>query len=130
MSGVQNTKAAFDNAASISRTRSRPAPFSLRLTKAEKAKLVRRAKGQPLGAFIKAQLLGSKSTIITKADAATVLAILGSSDLAQSMVCIAKAAEIGALPVTPELSEQLEQACADIRTMRFALLRALGVRPK
>ncbi|MFC3051813.1 hypothetical protein [Kordiimonas pumila] len=108
----------------------KPAPFSLRLTKDEKAKLVRRAKGKPLGAFIKAQLFEGNRAAITKSDAATVLAILGSSDLARSMACIAKAAEIGALPVTEELSEQLEQACTDIRTMRAALLRKLGVRPQ
>lgn len=108
----------------------KPAPFSLRLTEGEKAKLVRRAKGRPLGAFIKAQLFESKNATISKSDAATVLAILGSSDLARSMACIAKAAEIGALPVTDELSGQLKQACIDIRTMRAALLRKLGVRPQ
>lgn len=130
MSGPQSIKSAFTNAASLRCASSRPAPFSLRLTESEKAKLVHRAKGKPLGAFIKAQLFEGKNATITKSDAATVLAILGSSDLTRNMACIAKSAEIGALPVTDELSEQLKQACTDIRTMRFALLRKLGVRPR
>jgi len=108
----------------------KPAPFSLRLTEAEKAKLLRRAKGQPLGGYIKGQLFSTKNANITKTDAATVLAILGASDLARNMACIAKAAEIGALPVTPELTERLEQACTDISHMRFALIRTLGLPAK
>lgn len=108
----------------------KPAPFSLRLSEKEKVTLLRRAKGEPLGGYIKGQLFNAKNPNITKSDAATVLAILGSSDLARSMACIAKAAEIGALPVTPELSTQLAEACTDIRRMRFALVRSLGLRFK
>lgn len=106
------------------------APFSLRLTEAEKARLLRRAKGQPLGAYIKSQLFKRKGASANKTEIATVLAILGSSDLARRLACIAKAAEVGALPVTDELEQELSQACADINTMRAALIRALGMRPK
>jgi len=108
----------------------KPAPFSLRLTEEEKATLLRHAKGQPLGSYIKDQLFNNKNTNITKNDAATVLAILGSSDIARSMACIAKAAEIGAMAVTPELTEELQGACADIRHMRLALVRLQDMRPK
>ncbi|WP_262694709.1 hypothetical protein [Kordiimonas aquimaris] len=108
----------------------KPAPFSLRLTEKEKNKLLHRAKGQPLGGYIKGQLFNVKNASITKTDAATVLAILGSSDLARNMACIAKAAEIGAMPVTPELAAQLQEACTDIDRMRFALVRSLGLKPK
>ena len=108
----------------------KPAPFSLRLTEKEKAKLLRRAKGKPLGGYIKGQLFNTKTAGITKTDAATVLAILGSSDLARNMACIAKAAEIGAMPVTPELTEQLQAACTDIYRMRCTLVRLQGMRPK
>lgn len=114
----------------LTQTVKKPAPFSLRLTENEKAKLLRRAKGQSLGGYIKGQLFSSKNSNITKTDAATVLAILGASDLARNIACIAKAAEIGALPVTPELTGQLEQACTDIGRMRLALLCSLGLRPK
>jgi len=108
----------------------KPAPFSLRLTEKEKTKLLRRAKGQPLGGYIKGQLFNVKNASVTKTDAATALAILGSSDLARNMACIAKAAEIGALPVTSELTAQLQEACSDIHRMRFALIRTLGLHPK
>lgn len=129
MSGAQKRNAAFSEAAKVKRVK-KPAPFSLRLTEAEKGKLLHRAKGQPLGGYIKGQLFSAKNANITKSDAATVLAILGASDLALNMACIAKSAEIGALPVTPELTGQLEQACADISRIRFALIRTLGMRPK
>ena len=117
----------------------KPAPFSLRLSEAEKARLLRRAKGKPLGRYIKNQLftLGSakhradlSKADLSKADCASVLGQLGQSDLATSMARIAKAARIGALPVTPELIDKLHMACADIRIMRRILVRALGLRTK
>jgi len=112
----------------------KPAPFSLRLSEAEKARLLRRAKGKPLGRYIKNQLftLGSAKhrADLSKADCASVLGQLGQSDLATSMARIAKAARIGALPVTPELIDKLHMACADIRIMRRILVRALRPRSK
>jgi hypothetical protein len=39
---------------------------------------------------------------------------------------IAKAAHMGALPVTPELEEDLQEACQAVRSMRSDLMRALG----
>lgn len=122
----------MSSAQSFKSASKKPAPFSLRLTDKEKTKLLKRAKGEPLGAYIKSQLFNAaaKNTSVTKTDVATLLAILGSSDLARSMFCIAKAAEIGSLPVTPELTEELQCACADIRTIRIALVRLQGMRPK
>jgi len=108
----------------------KPAPFSLRLTAVEKTRLLRRAKGRPLGRYIKAQLFSKNGDDLTKADIAKALGGLGASDLARNMARIANASEIGALPVTPELSEQLSHACTDIRFIRFALVRALGLRSK
>ena len=37
---------------------------------------------------------------------------------------------MGALPVTPELIGELYHACAEVRTMRDALMRALGIMPE
>lgn len=129
MSVAQSQKTAFCKAAKGRRAK-KPAPFSLRLTEPEKAKLLHRAKGQPLGGYIKTQLFSTNSAGMSKADTATILAILGASDLAKNMACIAKAAEIGALPVTPELVGQLYEACSDIKGMRFALVRSLGLTSK
>lgn len=129
MSGSNGHKKAFSQAANA-KSKKKLAPFSLRLTAAEKATLTRRAKGQPLGGYIKGQLFEPKHASITKTDAATMLAILRSSDLARNMACIAKAAEIGALPVTPDLTTELHDACADIRRMRVTLIQMQGMRPK
>lgn len=56
-----------------------------------------------------------------------VLAMLGRSHLANNLNQLAKSANIGALPVTPELESELRAACADVRLMRALLLQALGI---
>ena len=43
---------------------------------------------------------------------------------------IAKAANIGALPVTPELEDELFAACAAIQDMKSELVTALGVKDR
>ena len=112
-------------------------PFSLRLTSEERAELERRAGNRPLGQFIREQCLG-KAARPRKGKRSRVrvdhrlfgqaLALLGDSRLASNMNQIAKAAHMGALPVTPDLMADLDAACADITAMRAALLRALGKR--
>ena len=56
------------------------------------------------------------------------LGTLGQSRLASNMNQIAKAANLGALPVTDDLIAELTQACFDIQTMRRELIRALGIK--
>ena len=112
-----------------------PPPFSLRLTQEERAELERRAGTKPLGQFIREQCLGKgakprcgkrRHAKVDHALAAKALALLGGSRLASNMNQIAKAAHIGALPVTPELSADLDEACSDIQAMRKMLMQALG----
>ena len=112
-----------------------PPPFSLRLTTEERAELERRAGTKPLGQFIREQCLGkaaqprSAKRRRAKVDHtlfAQALALLGGSRLASNVNQIAKAAHIGALPVTPELSADLNEACSDIQAMRRLLMQALG----
>lgn len=114
-----------------------PPPFSLRLTIEERAELERRAGSKPLGQFIREQCLGKSAepragkrrrAKVDHALFAQALAVLGGSHLASNMNQIAKAAHMGALPVTPDLMADLDAACADIKAMRGALLRALGKR--
>lgn len=57
-----------------------------------------------------------------------VLAALGRAELLSNLATIAKAAKMGALPVTPELIEDLHRACGEIFAMRVALMRALGIK--
>ena len=39
---------------------------------------------------------------------------------------IAKAANLGTLPVLPETEEEIRQACYEIAVMRMMLMKALG----
>lgn len=109
----------------------REAPFSLRLSFAEKAALRDLAGDMPLGAYIKAVLndaIANKKKIAPKTDPnalGRVLGQLGKSKLSQNVNQLAKAVNVGALPVTLETETELRQACADIAAMRAELMRAL-----
>lgn len=93
------------------------------------------ANGAPLGAYVKAKLLGgppprlrrSSLAIEDRQALAKALALLGSSRLASNLNQLARLAHIGALPVTEEIETELREATGDIRTMRNCLLQALGL---
>lgn len=59
-------------------------------------------------------------------DKAQLLAKLGASGIGPAMTKLARSAAVGALEVTPELEDQLQTACKDVRIIRKALMRALG----
>ena len=61
---------------------------------------------------------------------AQVLAGLGRSRLSSNLNQIAKAANMGALPVTPELEAELLEACAALQAMRQDLIAAMGIKSK
>lgn len=113
-----------------------PPPFSLRLSAEERAELERRAGSKSLGAYIRAQLLGdavtrrraSRQPAADQQTLARLLAELGKSRLSSNLNQLAKAANIGSLPVSPETEQALVAACEDVRRMRHALLSALGLR--
>ncbi len=114
-----------------------PPPFSLRLTAEERAELERRAGSHPVGEYIRSVLFGGgasprklkrRKPSIDQAALGQALGVLATSHLSSNMNQIAKAAHMGALPVTPDLMADLDTACADIKAMRGALLRALGKR--
>lgn len=140
MSGAPELSQNFQNVAAklrhIGRRRKTPPPFSLRLTEAEKARLKAEAGGRPLGAYIREKALGPKAEkrrgeiVKDYEKLAMVLAALGRSHLASNMNQIAKAANMGSLPVTLEVVQELLEACAAIREMREALIAALGVKPQ
>ena len=117
-------------------TAKRKAPFSLRLSAEEKIRLTAAAGNMTLGAYIKARLFEDLPAVprqrapsrFDKALLGKVLAALGRSRLSSNLNQIAHAANIGALPVDDELSADLKGACADVRIMRNALLKALGHR--
>ncbi len=114
----------------------REAPFSLRLSFEEKAALKKMAGDMALGAYIKAVLfdaashkVGAKRSKVSDQEAlGRVLGQLGKSRLSSNVNQLAKAVNMGSLPVTPETEKELRQACADIAEMRHELMRALHPR--
>ncbi|WP_108483615.1 hypothetical protein [Oceaniglobus ichthyenteri] len=122
-------------AAANPKKKPREAPFSLRLSFEEKALLRAAANGVPLGAYIKAKLFDEPLEKVRRRNTnpvkdhealGRVLGALGKSRLSQNLNQIARAANMGSLPVSPELEDELRQACADVETLRKELLRALG----
>lgn len=130
---MSNPRNNFNDIASGEAKKKREAPFSLRLTFEERAALEKMAGDMPLGAYIKAVLFdGAPHKVKRKPSAVSdpealgrVLGALGKSRLSQNMNQLAKASNMGSLPVTPETEDEIRQACADIAAMRAELLLAL-----
>ena len=58
---------------------------------------------------------------------AQVLAALGGSRLSSNLNQLARGVNTGTLPVLPETEEDIRQACADVATIRKALIDALDL---
>lgn len=113
-------------------------PFSIRLTEDEKRLLLERAGKLPLGTYIRGLILEGPATAPRRRARRTrnpmkdhealarVLAALGQSRIANNLNQLAVAANIGALPVTPETENDIGEACAAVVAMRRDLMRALG----
>lgn len=127
--------------------RKRPAPFSLRLTGNERIELEQAAKaaGLALSAYIKLRLFNNLPELTPLASPnraggsgkrpgsdlqliAKLLSALGSARLSANLNQLAKAANMGTLPVTPETETALRDACTDVKAMRADLVAALGLR--
>ncbi|GJL72913.1 MAG: hypothetical protein NMNS01_21120 [Nitrosomonas sp.] len=144
MSGSINTRSVVEAfTASTARPRKKSKrrytpPFSLRLTAEERKRLNEMAGNQPLGSYIRDRLFGEKAEKRRKvkkpkpdtALLAYVLSELGQSRLASNINQLAKAANMGTLDVTPEIEQEIEQACREIQAMRALLITALGVMPE
>lgn len=112
-----------------------PAPFSLRLTFEERAKLEEAANGVALGAYIKAKLFdgdlekvrrrGTKP-VADHVALGRVLSALGQSRLSQNLNQLARAVNTGTLPVHPDTEKEIRDACRAMQVLREELLRALG----
>jgi hypothetical protein len=115
-----------------------PTPFSLRLTFEERAALEQSAGNRPLGAYIRSKLFGgteaprkrrsrTRKPLKDEKALGELLGKLGESRLASNLNQLAKAANSGSLPVTPDTEKALQNACNDVRVMRILLLKALGL---
>lgn len=116
-----------------------PAPFSLRLSPDERARLAVEAAGAPLGSYIRAKVLGEavparvRKGGISVADRkvlAQLIALLGRSRVFSNLNQLAHAANTGSLPTTDETEAALAQALADLHEIRRLLLIALGLKPE
>jgi hypothetical protein len=144
MSGSQCMAAFTAVAATAGQARkrkTRPAPYSIRFTPEERARLDRDAGKKPVSMHIRDKLFGDgvshrvrrpnrklHQPSVNQAALARVLAALGQSRLASNLNQIAKAANMGALPVTPDLERDLQEACCEVRSMRADLIAALGLK--
>ena len=134
----QKPSESFKSVAALPTHRKRPAPFSLRLTEKERDILRDKAGTRSISAYIRYKLFGEdvsprKTRRKPSADQAILsqlLGALGQSRLSSNLNQIAKAANQGALPVTPDLLAELKSACADIRMMRHNLIKGLGIKPE
>jgi len=107
-------------------------PFSLRLSFEERARLNVLAEGEPLGTYIRDRLLDAapkrkKLSVNDRNALLRVLGILGQSRIANNLNQLAKAANTGSLPVTPETESALIEAARDVTFMRRMLIEALGL---
>ena len=113
-----------------------PSPFSIRLSEAERAYLVRQAGNRPLGTYIRSRLLGGKAEKrrtfrkpkVDDKQIAQVLAALGASRLSSNLNQLAKSANMGTLDVSRNVEQELQDACGAVLAMRNALLTALGLK--
>ncbi len=112
------------------------APFSIRLTADERQLLEQAAAGAPLGTYIRSRILDGQTArrkvqrapVADQAALARVLAQLGQSRLGNNLNQLAKAANMGALIVTPDVTAEFKEACAAVAAMRHDLMRALGLK--
>lgn len=117
-------------------TRKRQAPFSLRLTFEQRARLEADAAGMSLAAYIHWRLFDpdqppprqrGKAPVKDHEAIARIIGLLGQSRIANNLNQLAKQANLGTLPVTPDTESALADAAADIAAMRQMLVKALGL---
>lgn len=118
-----------------------PPPVSVRLTWDEYERLRHDAGALSMAAHIRLTLFGesevsrhrkpytrkqtSPSSELTMIG--QMLGRLGESGIAANLADLAMAARIGALPVSPEMEAEIQDACDTLRDMRARLIAALGV---
>lgn len=117
--------------------RSSYAPFSLRLSPEERARLEREAAGLSLGAYIRSRLFGadaapppksrSKFPVKDHKALAQAIGLLGQSRIASNLNQLARAAHTGTLPVDGSMEVDLHEAVQAVADIRALLISALGL---
>jgi len=113
------------------------APFSIRLSEDERDRLVAAAGGIPLGSYIKATMLDRSPPIRRRASPlpkqdrrvlAKALALFSRSNVANNLNQLARAVNIGTLPVTPETEAELRELLRLVRRLHDLMMDGLGYR--
>lgn len=106
------------------------------MTFEEKANLEKAAAGMSLAAYIRWRLFApdmppprtrGNFPVKDHKALAQLLALLGQSRLANNVNQLARAANTGSLPVTPEIEEALLTAVREVANMRALLIQALDL---
>lgn len=113
-------------------------PFSMRLSQSEREYLDQHSGNQSWAEYIRGRVFGQqaekrrkiKKPTVDTAMLAIVLSELGQSRLASNVNQLAKAANMGTLDMTPEIEQEIEQACREIQAMKALLITALGIVPE
>jgi len=109
---------------------------SLRLTFEEKARLHADAAGMPVSEYMRWRLFDpnnppprqrGKNPVKDHKALAQALGLLGQSRLSSNLNQLARSANTGSLPVTPETEAALLSAVADIQELRRLLIEALNL---
>lgn len=140
---VSSNIQAFDRAArKPKKKRKGPPPVSVRLSEAEYERLRRDAGVLSMAAYIRLKVFEKEETaprrkpyMRKRTSPSSELKVLGhmlgglgKSEIASNLDDIAKAARIGALPVSTETEREIQAACLAIQDMRLRLISALGVK--
>ena len=114
-------------------------PYSMRFSPEERAWLDQMAGQTPLADFLRSLIFDEallkkrrksrKSPVKDHQVLARLQGEIGQSRIANNLNQLAKAANSGSLEVSPDTEKALQQACSDIRWMRFMLMEALGIQP-
>lgn len=111
-------------------------PYCIRLTPSEKSRLEELAGNQTVSAYVREKCLGPDVAPRRKVSrcqpdhevAAKLLSALGRSRIASNLNQIAKALNMGAVPVDEELQADISEACAAVIGMRRDSIIALGIK--
>lgn len=127
---------AFARAAKGERSsRRKTAPVTLRLTEAERKRLVELADGMTLSTYIRACLFAKEekrrkrragSVVADKKAVAEALALLGQSRIANNLNQLAYQANIGALRIEDRERAMIDEAYGYVLSIRTLLVAALG----
>jgi hypothetical protein len=113
------------------------APFSLRFTKEEREQLEKMAQGIPLSKFIRTKIFDGNAAprrtkgrypIKDEKALSKLLGILGRSRISSNINQLARAANLGSMPVNMETQKKLDDACRAIFWMRQQLILSLGLK--